>query len=604
MVGMSGILYRTLESTEIRLLAIEGLGRIDIVQCRLIQVQLTEQLSFTALSYCWGDTSVTKTILVDGRSVEVTTNLESCLKKLTIKPMDASDTKSDREFLLWVDALCINQNSVPERNNQIPKMKTIFSFAKEVIVWLGTEGKNTKVAIEYSKLIPSKMHDIEATTPDPNNRESYLEQEAVNMFQEQDSAVCRGWMELLESPWFQRLWPVQEWVLAKAVRFVCGDDILADEKFRSVILRALAHQIKQEDRFLKPWADKIFTRQRVERLRNLMQDRKSGQTRLQILLETFASRIATDPRDKIYGLLGIATDFQEGELLPDYGLPSCDVYMAAVKALLVKYDTLTILGQCYSGHNGLPTSQPTWVPPWEVNVSDNAYLEYPSPLEWEPYDDFETGPYHASGNIRLSTHPWHLNNKTRTLQLTGACVNIIARILDIECPHSIVEDPKSVARAWISLASELEPIYKFTSEKTTTALCRTMVADLVSTEQKVYRGDMPLLSENLPICVNDVTIEYEDVMTTFVTRIRNRKIAMTSDGWLGLVPACAEIGDRVAFFIGGPTLYVLRRWDQPTSVFVASRESTHFSLVGEAYFHGFMDGETLGLGELGEIVLH
>lgn len=206
--------------------------------------------------------------------------------------------------------------------------------------------------------------------------------------------------------------------------------------------------------------------------------------------------------------------------------------------------------------------------------------------------------------MRLSTHTWHLNKETRTLELTGTCVNIAAHILDAECPNSILEDPESVARAWLSLASKLKPIYKFTSESTTTALRRTMVADLWSTDQGLHRGDLSLFSENLPICVNDTTIEYKDVMATFITRARNRKIAATSNGWLGLVPACAEVEDRVAFLIGGPTLYVLRRWYQPTSVSVTSREYTHFNLVGEAYFHGFMSGEALGLGGLGETVLH
>lgn len=262
-----------------------------------------------------------KPFFVDGKSVEVTTNLESCLRELAIKPLDAPDTKLDGEFLLWVDALCVNQNSILERNHQIQKMRTIFSLAKEVIIWLGTEGKDTKAAIQHLNLIPSKMHDVEATVLHPNNEGSYLEQGALKLFQEKDSSAGRGWIELIENPWFRRLWTVQEYVLAKAVRFVYGDDIIADEQFRSAILRALAHHRMQEDKLLKTWVDNVFTRQRVGRLRNLMESRESGHAQLQILMETFASRIATDPRDKVCGLLGIGTDFQEGEPLPDYGLP-------------------------------------------------------------------------------------------------------------------------------------------------------------------------------------------------------------------------------------------------------------------------------------------
>jgi Heterokaryon incompatibility protein (HET) len=605
---MSGIQYRPLKGTEIRVLAIDGLGRSDIVQCHLIYAPLAE-LSYTALSYCWADPSVTETILVNGKAVEVTINLESCLRKLAEKPLDDLGSTLDQEFLLWVDALCIDQNTTSERNHQVQKMGTIFSSAKEIIVWLGSEGKNTKAAIEHIKLASRSTDDIRAAIPELNDRESNFEQGAVSMLQEQDSLAGRGWIELLENPWFQRLWPVQEYVLAKAVRFVCGDDILADEQFRSAILSELTHHTRQQDKFPTAWAGNLFTRQRVKRLRNLMQDRNSGYARLQTLLETFASREATDLRDKVYGLLGIATDFQEGELVPDYDLSPCDVYMAAVNAHLVKYDTLSILGQCYSGHTDTPAKQPTWIPPWELSVSDNAYLAYPDPLEWESYNEIGASPefrlpYYASGNLKLSTHAWHLNKETGTLHLTGNCVSTIARISNMESSNSILEDHESTARAWLSLASELDPMYKFTNEMTTAALRRTMLADFISTEQGPYRGDMMLLSEDLPICVNGVMVNYQDVMMTFISRARNRKIVVTSDGWLGLVPECATIGDQVAVLVGGQTLYVLRRWDQHTSVPVTSERCNHFSLVGEAYFHGFMDGEALGLGEMGEIVLH
>jgi hypothetical protein len=93
----------------------------------LEHVSLIDPGPYFALSYCWGDASITRSITIGSHKIEVTPNLYAALRgvrKLTC-------------LRLWVDALCINQGDNEERSNQVRNMRQIYSRAKEVICWVG-----------------------------------------------------------------------------------------------------------------------------------------------------------------------------------------------------------------------------------------------------------------------------------------------------------------------------------------------------------------------------------------------------------------------------------------------------------------------------------
>jgi len=111
----------------------------------LRQVSLPEDadtssaLSYAALSYTWGSPNDKHwRIWVDGKPVLVRDNLYTALQ--TLRDQQISTT-------LWIDALCINQNDVYEKNHQVGLMAQIYRTAERVKVWLGPEDENsTKVA--------------------------------------------------------------------------------------------------------------------------------------------------------------------------------------------------------------------------------------------------------------------------------------------------------------------------------------------------------------------------------------------------------------------------------------------------------------------------
>jgi hypothetical protein len=89
---------------------------------------LSATTPYTALSYTWGDTIADHDINLNGTPFLVRQNLWNFLDR----------ARNDNfEGYLWIDALCIDQTEVGERNHQVALMGEIYSHAEGVIVWLG-----------------------------------------------------------------------------------------------------------------------------------------------------------------------------------------------------------------------------------------------------------------------------------------------------------------------------------------------------------------------------------------------------------------------------------------------------------------------------------
>lgn len=102
----------------------------SIISCQLFTASLAEQPSYKALSYEWGRKDITKYIIVNGIRVQVTHNLEAALRRIR---------KSDSEVILWVDAVCINQQDLDERNSQVAMMSKLYSKTTLTYAWLGED---------------------------------------------------------------------------------------------------------------------------------------------------------------------------------------------------------------------------------------------------------------------------------------------------------------------------------------------------------------------------------------------------------------------------------------------------------------------------------
>ncbi len=173
---------------------------------------------YEALSYVWGDANDRETSFLNGVLFKVTRNLYSALRHLRY---------ADRSRTLWIDAICINQGNVLERNHQVASMGSIYENCRRVILWLGDADHETDLAVSFihSACEKPRRAGISFGTQvfkqrlwarnlnfaasqglfDPNNVPCW-------------AAVCR----LLRREWWNRAWIFQEFVSSPSPTFQVG----------------------------------------------------------------------------------------------------------------------------------------------------------------------------------------------------------------------------------------------------------------------------------------------------------------------------------------------------------------------------------------------
>jgi len=109
----------------IRLLHIEKGEDPAPIRCKLSQVSVKSPPAYEALSYVWGDPEEKCMITWNNEQVPVTRNLYTALPFLRLR---------DGERVMWIDAVCINQNDEQERSQQVRIMGKIYKQASQVIV--------------------------------------------------------------------------------------------------------------------------------------------------------------------------------------------------------------------------------------------------------------------------------------------------------------------------------------------------------------------------------------------------------------------------------------------------------------------------------------
>jgi Heterokaryon incompatibility protein (HET) len=139
--------HQTLSAqSSIRILTLEPASDFNApLRCRLTDVNLNrEEISYEALSYVWGSATGTNSLSCEGQELLITPNCESALRHLRFKSRDRN---------LWVDAVCIDQKSTSEREQQVKMMGDVFGKATQVLIWLGDSNSKTALAFAYLRTL-------------------------------------------------------------------------------------------------------------------------------------------------------------------------------------------------------------------------------------------------------------------------------------------------------------------------------------------------------------------------------------------------------------------------------------------------------------------
>jgi hypothetical protein len=329
------------------------------IRCSIFTTSLDNAPEYTSLSYCWGDASNPLTIELNDATLSVTSNLHSALRQLS------QYEKVVR--VLWVDAMCINQDDIPERNHQIMLMRDIYESARQTIVWLGEAADDSGLAFQL----------IEAWGNCNNDFDGFLQKSPFAF----DEKMWDAANKLLQRSWWMRVWVYQEFVLSKRVIFVCGPEFMAN---RTLVLACEAW-----DEFPSSDAVKMVDPEQLTRLvffgtgqisrlqyQHLMHDIRRtliqrdqphediARMDLLQLLRMTRDMEATDPRDKLYALLGL-DDIRDIPVHPNYQHSELKVYTDFAVDYIKTRANLEILADAgigipnvtYSYHHGCLISE-------------------------------------------------------------------------------------------------------------------------------------------------------------------------------------------------------------------------------------------------------
>lgn len=189
--------YEPIRENSIRLVYLHPGTPDEPITCDLKAFGRDNAPKYEALSYVWGSGAAVHEVKVDGKAFYTGPNLHSAL--LTSRQCNSVS-------ILWIDAMCIDQSNIQERNEQVRMMKNIYEHAQSVISWLGHED-SSEHSDEAMEIIPRLLD------PDFLRNDNWPITYAHGFY-----ALAR----LLERPWFSRLWIVQEAILSRNTILLCG----------------------------------------------------------------------------------------------------------------------------------------------------------------------------------------------------------------------------------------------------------------------------------------------------------------------------------------------------------------------------------------------
>jgi Heterokaryon incompatibility protein (HET) len=546
----------------------------DTVRYSLRTVSLDDELEYTALSYTWGEPRLTHSIECDGAEIKITANLHSALQR--VRQWGQGPAKT-----LWVDAICVDQENLEERGHQVRSMRRTFSAAAMTVVYLGEprELGSCKLAVEFIQKVQREFVDIGGFRQVQRILESRSAREWAREILESGgalewAAVC----ELFSQPWFRRVWVMQEYAMSRALLFQYGD-----ESFHSDALSETANVIIEvhtnEDStmleniplFLSEifMIGGIFRMYLLELMRQWIADRTEFS--MSHVLTRSGLKEATDPRDQIFGLLGL---LDQKELQPNYFLTVSETYVAASRVILETKGPIELFRNI--GEPRTIEGLPSWVPDWS---SKRSILGTGLGLKkWEVHD--------AGGTL---SPEWKLSKHSDILSMRGIIFDNVRdttdAIQDSEMSNDIYRkhflEAKEMTRNSIKAPAE---------EKVLVLHYKTLLLGSPISWNRAHELDISLLFTDNEGLGSEEAL---DAKRCIMNNMRDLQYCLTQALRVGQVPPGTQKGDQICVFQGIKNPYVIRK----------SADGENYMLLDRCYIDGVMNGEALEGVELEDIRL-
>lgn len=528
-------------------------------------------------------------LLLDGQRYFVTRNCHAALKR-------CRELRESGYF--WVDSISINQKDAAEKALQIPRMHQIYSYALNVIVWLGCLENERDPGLEHQEKEAVAMIENLAKCEYMKERFLLLATKGNNT-----DLRWRALIDLLEHKWFARLWTHQEVGLARKAVIATNYATLPFKTFSlAMSILMFVSGGKGFDYF-----DKLHQRERLDRIMISVVGRTRASTRLSLYETMWATRTfqCFDPHDCVYGILGLIEPNIASQIVVDY-CESMALLFAKVSQLIIRSEqSLEVLTQA----NGWPQAEgiktqgcPSWVVDWSQRISPDTiavgqaqelhYDQYRAALELTPLVSF------SADAMEMNLTGYAVDSVAIATSSLGRSGELFPDILDPQHLSAYRERfmaypaSCSIEEAWVRtilldvgrFRSDSTP--RLSSGNTEAAECLerymavySMGPEGIKAEQSSFtHQSWEHRSQETRPALQETISDFE---ITVNEKVPSRSFFISSTGYMGLGPASLREEDIVCIFPGCRVPLVVRK-----------RED-HYILVGECFVWGLMDGEGL-----------
>ncbi|KAK1457440.1 heterokaryon incompatibility protein [Colletotrichum melonis] len=672
----------------IRLVRILGCGATGDgpLQLSLEEHALGDLPDYRGLSYTWGSPLaekepswqighqlVTISVMLNGQSFDIFPNLHDAL--CWIRAHNSCD-------LYWIDAISINQADDTERSMQVGIMDRIYKKATRVDIWLGSVTDEHHPA-EVSRLVRAMAENTQRNFSfDQEN--SFFDDDALSRYGllHVPDDVWYAFVAFFERKWFNRVWVVQEVALSRDACILWGNDVIpwetvaycSDFLYESRLYEQLSEVLYDNNPTIKDV--KIGSNSSgivaIQRCRHDILDMwdsttldhivgpfactggssrtKTAGALLFLMLRLTVGVEATDPRDQVFGLLGILNLLLDlsgrtrTELEANYRkhCTPVSIYTDTAVFIMEECKNLALLTAVPDDSVKNIQALPSWVPDFSAN-GPSAFLAMRWPAEIPYFDACRSMPT----KYRVVDD--------RQLHVKALCVGTASLVGEV---YSELATNGSFTQ-WADFLLQCDPVYKPTGQCRVEAFWRTLIGDRdgfthpapgslqkafhswiadhvvwevycamkkgADIEERISRLDSIKrlaasdVSKTVPSC--DVIMGYlkqlkeceeQEQVEGLFDRFKHtcqvyvnlafetlweRRPFLTDSSHIGLGGRSVQEGDGIWVVAGCPSPIVLR--ELPVS---SISRPLSYRLIGEAYVHGIMHGEAVGEDMLWEDV--
>ena len=594
----------------IRYLVLQPGKESEPLSCDLHTSALADLTDFETISYVWGSSNKVAQVLCAGHGIPITANLRDVLRRVRLP---------DAPRRLWADSICINQDDRKEKAEQVALMGQIYSHASKTLICLGPDNGHGGSSVasllgDVFKLTESQLQEFGSWDQvPPLDAKDPLARDARWKFVH----------KMITSPWFSRVWVVQEAALSRDASVLYG---LAQFP-RRYLLRTHFWLLFKAN-FL--WLQHGLYLNDIHRSDFWTADKHTNPTQFASFLARAKVLRCTDDRDRIFAFLGLAiARFGPGGdrpiVEPNYTKPYFEVYHEFALEFLRHTNDLSLLSTIDHTPKTLETDsgEPTWVPRWDCILC---------------HDQFGLHDSRFNASKGTKQEKLDFDSCATALRLHGFIIDRVhfrSKGLPRQHPSSSL-----LARLWQSLPSRMQDLLNSLAELVvpdTTNMKRDAFVELwkylsCPTTRSAYangerlrafvktlRGGRPHDDEDyrklgadeasfgLWLCresgafdgVVDIA-ELEEAAAAasaegggndsvvFRTRAKtwytSRRFVLTNHGYYGLAPGVTREGDLCCIICGMRVPVILRK---------TGRENC-YKLVGGAFIFGLMEGQAMG----------